>query len=98
MTCGIAREYEVLITTLFIGRLKGFSSSTAAELMGLFGVIVAAPPTQNIVINLDNMDVVNKVSEIGHRQRTGYSSDKVALQSRCNGPLSHKHARTDPDQ
>lgn len=49
MTYGISREDEA--ATISLGdKLQGFRSSTAAELVSLFGGIVAAPLTQDIII------------------------------------------------
>ncbi|GJJ78397.1 hypothetical protein EMPS_10756 [Entomortierella parvispora] len=61
------------------GRLQGFSSSTAAELMGLHAVIVAAPAAEHI-IHLDNLAVVNNFSKlVKHRDRA-----TTAEKMRCN--------------
>ncbi|GJJ77524.1 hypothetical protein EMPS_09883 [Entomortierella parvispora] len=52
------------------GRLQGFSSSTAAELMGLHAVIVAAPAAEHIILHLDNLSVVNNFNKlVKHKDR-----------------------------
>ncbi|KAF9403898.1 hypothetical protein BGZ76_007172, partial [Entomortierella beljakovae] len=45
------------ITRSVGGRTGGYASSTKAELMGLLAAIVAAPPEQNILVELDNQAV-----------------------------------------
>ena len=41
------------------GRTDGYASSTKAELMGLLAAIIAAPPAQDIKIELHNQAVVS---------------------------------------
>lgn len=45
------------------GRTDGYASSAKAELMGLIGAVLAAPPEQDIVVELDSLDVVRKYQE-----------------------------------
>ncbi|KAF9573021.1 hypothetical protein EC968_009150, partial [Mortierella alpina] len=45
------------------GRTDGYASSTKAELMGLIAAVLAAPPEQDIVVELDNKSVVDKYRE-----------------------------------
>jgi ribonuclease HI len=65
------------------GRTQGFSSSTAAELMGLFGAIMAANPSQDIIISLDNLSVVNNFTKLVMNRALLSPREK----SRCNHAL-----------
>ncbi|GJJ75820.1 hypothetical protein EMPS_08178 [Entomortierella parvispora] len=62
------------------GRLQGFSSSTAAELMGLHAVIVAAPAAEHIILHLDNLSVVNNFNKLVKHRDRATTREKM----RCN--------------
>ncbi|KAG0196236.1 hypothetical protein BGX33_001897, partial [Mortierella sp. NVP41] len=53
MTCGIA-SLDPTVPEIS-GRVQGFSSSAAAELLGLFGAIMTANPSQDLIVSLDNL-------------------------------------------
>ncbi|KAF9111871.1 hypothetical protein BGX27_004344 [Mortierella sp. AM989] len=65
------------------GRAQGFSSSTAAELMGLFGAIMAANPSHYLIVSLDNLSVVDNFTKLVNKR----DSQSLREKSRCNHAL-----------